>query len=84
MYKYYKNDKGEYVIEIIVPGFLSKGTTHTYICQTEEQVKALIVPNGHHIGDPGLEVTPTVVKDKSPHECVIENDKIHDKVHVRH
>lgn len=81
MYKYYKNENGEYVIEIIVPGFFSKGITHTYICKTEEQVKALIVPHGHHIGDPGLTVTPTVVTDKTAQECIKENDKAHAQLH---
>lgn len=76
MYKYYK-DNDKYIVIIVITSFLSKPITHEYICKNEDEVTNLIVPDGHHIADPGLMITPTVVKGKCASTCVAENDKIH-------
>lgn len=80
-YKYYKQDENTYLVAIVIQTqTLLSGkinTTHEYICSTEEEVRALIVPSGHHLGDPGLTVTPAEVKGKTATECVQHNDKVH-------
>lgn len=76
MYKYYK-DGDIYVVSIVVPGFLTKAKTYEYVCSTEAEVRALVVPEGAHIADPGLMVTPTVLIGKSALECVTENNLKH-------
>ena len=77
MYKYAKNEDGTFTVTIIISGLFSKTKTYEYICSSEADVRALIVPNETHIADPGLMVSPTVVASKSAAACVAENAKIH-------
>jgi hypothetical protein len=80
MYVVYKDD-GKYVVELSVPLYIFWTKKYQYICETEEDVKNLVIPHDKmFISDEvPISVHPKLSSniDATYWSCIMENNKIH-------
>jgi hypothetical protein len=78
MYKIYKEEKN-YIVSLSVPVWIFWTQTYEYVCETEEQVKRLIIPfdKTYMSYEIPPNVKPKTLMDTSYWDCIQYNNRTH-------
>lgn len=80
MYMVYRDD-GKYVVELSVPSYIFWTKTYQYICDTEDDVKNLVIPHDklYVNDDVPISIHPHISSDINATywSCILENNRIH-------